>query len=603
MRNKNIKKKNTKIKKKLKIKFRFIFILFLICSIFIGLVGRLFYLMIVMSPKFKALAVEQQRSEITINAKRGRILDRNGNELAISGSLYQIDLDLKTLRQTLSDENMTFDELSGKLAPILNMKETDITKIFNTTLPNGLPASYAVLKRQVEQSQMEKVKALKILGIVISSDTKRYYTNAGFLSSVLGYINSDGKGISGVELMYNKDLSGTPGTYAYERDMKNNALPENSQYNKPIDGKDVVLTIDEVIQQYAETAAQKALDDNKAKAVNILVMNPKTGEILAMANKSADESGSTSAGTSSSQPVQMLWRNASVQDTFEPGSIFKVITAACALESNIGINDTYVDNGSISVNKVPIHCWYLPGHGTETFVDIIKNSCNVGFVQLGQKLGKDKLVDFAHKMGFGQKTGIDLPGEPAGILRNANKINNVDLASMSFGQGFAVTQVQYMAAFNAIANGGTWIKPHVMKNIAHLDSNENLVVDSSFSDFNKKNIYGTDLSANLRQDLLKVVTEGVGANAFVQGLDIAGKTGTAQVADPATGRYAPGKYMSSFAGMAPVNDPKITLLVSVNQPGGQNYYAGEISAPVAKELFQKIFDYLAFKGENNILGN
>lgn len=590
-------------KKKSKIKFRFMFIFFLISALFLGLAGRLFYLMVVISPKFKALAVEQQKSEITINAKRGRILDRNGSELALSGTLYQIDLDLKTLRQTISDNGTTFEELAGKLAPILNMKVEDINKIFNTKLPSGLPASYAVLKRQVDKPQMEKIKALKILGIVIASDTKRFYTSENYLSSVLGYVNGEGKGISGVELMYNKELSGTAGTYAYERDMKDNPLPEDSQYNKPIDGKDVVLTIDEVIQQYVEDAAQKALNDNKAKAVNILVMNPKNGEILAMANKSADDPGSASNSTSSSQAIQKLWRNASVQDTFEPGSIFKVITAGCAIESNIGLNDTYIDNGVISVDKTPLHCWYLPGHGKESFVDIIKNSCNVGFVQLGAKLGKDRILNFATKMGFGQKTGIDLPGESAGILRKANQINNVDLATLSFGQGLATTQVQYMAAFNAIANDGTWIKPHVMKNIAHLDDKENLVIDRSFSDFNKKNILSQDLTANLKQDLLKVVTEGVGANAFVQGLDIAGKTGTAQVADPSTGKYIPGKYMSSFAGMAPVGDPKITLLVSIDQPGGENYYAGQVSAPVAKGLFQEIFDYLTFKGEKNILDN
>lgn len=595
--------KKKKIKKKSNVKFRFAFILILICLLFLCLVGRLFYLMVIMSPKFKTLAVEQQKSEITINPKRGRILDRNGNELVISGGLYQIDLDLKTLRQTLSTKNMTFGELADKLAPILNMNVDDINKIFNTTLPNGLPASYAVLKRQVEEPQMEQVKALNVLGLVIASDTKRYYTNTNYLSSVLGYVNSDGKGISGVELEYNKDLTGTPGTYTYERDMKDNPLPGDSEYTNPVDGKDVVLTIDEVIQQYAEDAAQKALDDNKAKAVNIIVMNPKNGEILAMANKSADDSSTSSTGTSTPASVQYLWKNASVQDNFEPGSIFKVITAASAIESNIGLNDTYIDNGSISVDKIPIHCWYLPGHGKESFVDIIKNSCNVGFVQLGQKLGKDRLISFAQKMGFGKKTGVDLPGEAAGLLRNPKQINNVDLAALSFGQGLSVTQVQYMAAFNAIANGGTWIAPHIMKDIAHTDDNENLVVDRTFSNYNKKSVYSADSAASLRQDLLKVVTEGVGSNAFVQGLDIAGKTGTAQVADPATGKYAPGRYMSSFAGMAPYADPKITLLVSINQPGGENYYAGQVSAPVAKDLFQEIFDYMTFKGENNVLDN
>lgn len=592
MKKKSIKNKN------LKKKHRFMFIFFLIFVIFIALAGRLFYIMVMMSPKYKSLAAEQQKSEIKISPKRGRILDRAGNELAISGSLYQIDLDLKTIRQGIEDKKINPEDLANKLTSALDMKKEDVVKILNTKLPNGLPASYAVLKRQVDKPVMQKVKNLNIFGVVIASDTKRYYTNDNFLTSVIGYINNEGNGISGVELAYNKELSGTPGTYAYERDLRNNPLPLDSQYKKPVDGNDVILTIDETIQQYAEKAAQKALTDNKAKAVNIIIMNPKNGEILAMANKSSDDILPSGAPN-----PQKLWKNASVQDAFEPGSIFKVITAACAIESNIGLNDTYVCNHTEYVDKQPINCWYEPGHGKESFVDIIRNSCNVGFLELGIKLGKDRLVNFTRKMGFGQKTGIDLPAESAGILSNANKLTNVDLATLAFGQGLSVTQIQYMAAFNAIANGGTLIKPHVMKNIAHLDEKDKLILTKNFEDYAKKAVYAPNLCSDLKQDLLKVVTDGVGANAFVKGLDIAGKTGTAQIIDSATGKYSHEKYMSSFAGMAPVGNPKITLLVTINQPGGENYYAGEISAPVAKELFTKIFDYLTFTDENKVLND
>lgn len=583
-------------------KYRFIIILLFICTLFLLLAGRLSYLMIVMSSKYRVLADDQQRSEIQINSKRGRILDRNLNELAMSVDVYQVDLDLKTIRQTLEDSKMTTDELIDKLASILNMKSEEVSKIFNTTLPNGLPASSAVLKRQVEKSQIDNIKKLNVRGIVVAPDTKRYYTNSNFLSSVLGYVNSDGKGISGVELSYNKELSGTPGSLTYEKDIKNNQLPyDTPEYTKPVDGKDVVLTIDETIQDYAEKAAQKALEDNKAKAVNIIIMNPKNGEILAMASKPSIDFNNALKKTQSSKDVEKLWKNPSVQETFEPGSIFKVITAADAFESGIGLNDTYIDNGSIKIGNTVIHCWDLNGHGKESFVDIIKNSCNIGFAELGSKLGKDSLVSFSQKMGFGKKTGIDLPGEASGILRNSSAINNVDLATLSFGQGIAVTQVQYMAAFNAIANGGIWIKPHVMKSIAEFDDNNKMIINKQFNDYSKKNVFNSGLASSLRQDLEKVVTEGVGKNAFVEGLDVAGKTGTAQIADPATGRYAPGKYMSSFAGMAPFNDPKITLLVSVDQPDGLNYYAGDVSAPVAGELFKEIFNYIAIKGENNVL--
>lgn len=586
-----MKKKRSK-KGSLRKKHRFMFILSVICVVFFVLIGRLFYLMIDISPKFKALAAEQQKSEIKISPKRGKILDRNGNELALSGNLYQVNLDLKTIRQDVSKGKINVDKLINNLASILNMKPESVTKIFNTKLNNGLPASYAVLKRQVDKTAIDKIKALKVMGIVISPDTKRYYTDKDFLSSVLGNVNIDGVGVSGVELEYNKELTGKPGTYAYEKDLKNNALPNESQYVEPVNGKDVVLTIDEVIQKYAEDAAQKALIDNKAKAVNIVIMNPKNGDILAMANKS-----------STMTAIEKLWKNPSVQDTFEPGSIFKVITAACALENNIGINDAYIDNGVISVDKVPIHCWYLPGHGKESFGDILRNSCNVGFVELGMKIGKDKLVSFAQKMGFGQSTGIDLPGEGKGILRTPAKMTNVDLASVAFGQSLSVTQVQYMAAFNAIANGGKWIKPHVVKGIAHTDENDKVVIDKPFSDLDEKVVFDSNLAAILRQDLLKVVTDGVGANAFVKGLDVAGKTGTAQKADPATGRYVTGKYMSSFAGMAPAADPKITLLISIDEPMGASYYAGDVSAPVAKVLFQEIFNYMSLNNGQDVLGD
>lgn len=589
--------------KKNNLKHRFMVIFIFLFLIFFSLVGRLFYIMAVTADKYKSKAYEQQKSEIKINAKRGRILDRSNNELAISVNVYQIDLDLITLKDTLKNKNMTFDELADKLVPIVNMKKEDIIKVFNTTLPSGLPASSAILKRQVEKAEVDKIKALNIRGIVISPDTKRYYANSNFLSNVLGRINYQGKGISGVELSYDKELSGVPGTLTYEKDVKNNQLPyEDQQYVKPVDGKDVILTIDETIQDYVEKAAEKALVDNKAKAVNIMVMNPKNGEILAMTSKPSYDPSKPQKDSEGSKGASNIWKNPSVQDTFEPGSIFKVITAAAALENNIGVNDGYTCGGSIKIGTTVIHCWNLDGHGNESFVDIIKNSCNVGFAQLGGKLGKDKLLAFAQKMGFGQKTGIDLPGESPGILRKPDQVNAVDLASIAFGQGLGVTQVQYMAAFNAIANGGTWVKPHVMKSIAHLDDNNKMAVDKEFSDYNKKKVFDTNLAASLRGDLEKVVTEGVGKNAFAEGLNIGGKTGTAQVADPATGRYAPGVYMSSFAGMAPISDPKITILVSVDEPDSSNYYAGDVSAPVARELFKQIFNYMAIKGEENVVG-
>ena len=255
--------KNNEKGKKPKLKYRFLIVAFMISLTFFLIVIRLGYIMIGMGPKYKALADDQQKSEIKINPKRGSILDRNGNELAVSAGVYEIDLDLKTLRQTLNSENLSANGLADKLAAILNMKPEQITKIFNSTLKNGLPASSAILKRQVEKAEVDKVKSLNVRGIVISSDTKRFYPNGNFLSSVLGTLNAEGTGVSGVELAYNKEMLGIPGKSSYEKDVKSNQLPyEDSQYVKPVDGKNVVLSIDETIQEYAETAAEKALKDN-----------------------------------------------------------------------------------------------------------------------------------------------------------------------------------------------------------------------------------------------------------------------------------------------------------------------------------------------------
>lgn len=590
-----VKKASSKIKKKK----RLALVYFALGFVFILLLGRLFYIMIFDSKKLKQVAASQWTSDVTIGAKRGNILDRNGRELAVSADVYRIDLDLTALRQTLKKPNMTpeqlseeFENLAETLASVLNMKKEEVSSALNKTLDNGLPASWAPLKRQVEKPEADKVKALKIFGIIVSSDTKRYYPRGNFLSHVLGHTNSEGNGIAGIEQQYNKELAGEKGRIIYERDNKSNQLFfENSRYTKPIDGKSIMLTIDEVIQGYAEKAAENAMKQNKAAGVSILVTNPKNGEILAMVNKPDYDPNNPQTGTKTSEELQAIWKNSSVQNSFEPGSIFKVITAAAAMEYGTSKeNDKFVCNGSLKVGNQIIGCWDKKGHGIENFIDILKNSCNVGFMEVGKALGKDNFYTFIRKLGFGQKTGIDLPGEPDGIVRTPKDINEVELATMSFGQGIAVTQVQYMAAFNAIANGGTWIKPHVMKSIVHNDDGK-LIVDKNYDDFDKKQILDSHLTSDLRRYMEKVVSEGVGANAYIEEYHIGGKTGTAQKVNE-KGVYEKNKYISSFAGLAPFEDPKISLIVTINEPDPSNYYAGSTAAPVAKELFNEIFNYI-----------
>jgi len=590
--------------KKIKLGKRLFAIFFVLIVTLFCMVGRLTYIMVAKADTYKQTALKQRTIDITISPKRGNIFDRNGELLATSLSAFRVDVDMNALTNSLKTKKMSKDDLVNKLSSILNMSSTSINNILYPQRADGSKIKFAILARQIDKSQADKIKALELNGLIISSDTKREYPNNNFLSSVLGYTNLEGNGVAGVELSYNKELCGIPGKKELETDKNQKQLPYNdSLYVAPIDGKDIYLTIDKKIQLYAEQAAQETLTQNKAKSVTITVMDPKTGEILAMVNKPDYDPNNPHAKPPSgvSQTIDQLWQNNAVQSNFEPGSIFKVITAYTGLASGTvtDINAySFECNGIKYVDKVPINCWQQNGHGGENFIDILKNSCNVGFMELGAKIGKENLYKYINLFGFGQKTGIDLPGEASGIVTDINKVHNVELANISFGQGIAVTSVQYMAAFNAVANGGTWIRPHIMSKIAHTKDG-NPVTDKNYDNLGSKKILDPNLINTLKIGLRAVVQDqkGVGHNADIPGYDIAGKTGTAQIAGK-TG-YDHSKYMASFAGMAPVSDPKITLLVSVNQPDSENdsYYASTVAAPVAKTLYQQIFNYLASKGE------
>lgn len=566
---------------------------------FICLIGRLAYLMIKKGPDYEKAAVDQWTSEVKISAKRGRILDRNGNELAVSANVYRVDLDLNTLRNTMEDEKLSVETVSSELGQALEMNAEDVAKIINKKFPNGLPYGSATLKRRIEKPMADKVKDLKLNGVIVSPDTKRYYPNNNFLAHVLGHTNSDGKGLTGVELQYDKILSGKPGKRIAEMDStRSRELPYViSEFTKPEDGKDVMLTIDEMIQHFCEKAADQALKDNKAKAVTIIAMDPNNGEVLALVNKPDYNPNNPWIEGKTGDELQAAWRNRAVSDTFEPGSIFKVITAATAIQENvISENDQFVCGGSVTIGKNTIHCWKTSGHGTQNFVDILKNSCNVGFAEVGKKIGKEKLYSYIQKFGFGQPTSIDLPGEAKGIIKKSESITDLDLATISFGQTNTVSSIQYITALNAVANGGKLIKPHVLKEVAHYDEKTNKEeTDKKYDNTEGKQILDENTCTVLRSYLEKVVSEGGGKKAFIEGYHIGGKTGTAQKV--IGGRYGEGKYISSFGGMAPADHPKITLFVSIDEPDPSNYYAGQITAPVAQQVFNDIFNYLPFNSD------
>ena len=582
----------SKLKRKKVRSERLLVVGILFSIVFMALVGRMFYLMINNGSNYKRLALKQWTKTIKLAPKRGAILSKNGSELALSTEAYRVDVDLNVFKRYLEDKKIPEEQAVEQLSQKLNIKKIEVKKILDSKDSKGKLLQFAFLKRKVEKKVADSIKDLKYNGIIISRDVERLYPNDSFLSHVIGHTNSDGNGISGVEQSYNKELAGIPGVNVAEVDRNNNELPYKDAVTvQPVDRKDLTLTIDERIQELAESVAKETLAENSAKSVSITIMNPQNGEILAMANAPGYNLNRPYVEGKTDSEIQEIWKNRAISNAFEPGSIFKVITAAAALENNVVTDhDRFVSNGSIKVGNTTLYNDNKENHGIETFSDIIKNSDNVGFVKVGQKIGKENFYKFVKGASFGQKTGIDLPGESTGLIKNFKSIEPVDLATMSYGQGVAVSQVQYIAAFNAIANGGTWIRPHVMKEISHM-ANGKKVVDKRYDNLGEKVITSKEKAAKLRTYLEKVVEGGTAVDTYMKGYHIAGKTGTANKAS-STGGYEAGKYITSFSGMAPANNPKVTLVVTVEEPNSEKYYAAQTAVPAARKLFSRLFSIL-----------
>ncbi|MCF0149030.1 MAG: stage V sporulation protein D [Clostridium sp.] len=571
----------------------------LLC-LFTLLIIRLSYIMIVKREEYSARAEEQWTSEVKIDARRGKILDRNGVELAVSANVYRVDFDLNSIKGHLRKENLTINDIAPSISEALNMDENKVLDKLNTKLPSGADAGAAILVRRIEKEQADKVKNLNIPGVIVSPDTKRYYPNGNFLAHVLGSTNIDGKGLTGIELEYNNYLSGTPGLRISELSKYNDELPYTiSEFTAPVNGKDLVLTIDTNLQAFAEKVAEKGYKDNLAKQVSIIIMNPNNGEILAMVNKpdfdpnNPYDGAENYEGANLAEKVQKMWRNHLVNDTFEPGSIFKVVTMIGNLEEGlVHENDTFTCNGSLKIGPHTIKCWKTSGHGTQILPEILQNSCNVGFMEIGKRIGKEKLNEYIKKLGFGNVSGIDLPGEAKGIIKKTENINEADLATISFGQTNTVNAVQYMTAYNSIINGGKLIQPHIMKEITYTNENGEKIIEKNFEP-NIVEVLSQEKTAILRDYLERTVSYGGSSKAYVEGYHIGAKTGTAQKVNPRGGGYESGKYISSLAGFAPADNPQVTVFISIDEPGTGTYYAGQIVAPLANILFTDIFNYMS----------
>ena len=592
--------KKKKFKDRALIQKRLTLVVWTIVVVFFILILRLSYIMIVKRDEYSSRAEEQWTSEVSIDARRGRILDRNGVELAVSANVYRVDFDLNSVRQYLKNNSLTNADIAGKIADAVGMEENKVMEKLETKLASGANAGSATLIRRIEKESADKVNNLNIDGVIVSPDTKRYYPKGEFLAHVLGSTNVDGQGLTGVELQYNEYLSGVPGVRISEIERNEENLSYTiSNFTEPIDGKDVTLTIDSKIQAIAEKVAEKGLVDNQAKRVSIMVMNPNNGEILAMVNKpdfdpnNAFDGFEDFSGETDGEKLQKMWRNSLVNDTFEPGSIFKVVTMVTALEEGIASeSDTFECGGSLQVGSHTIKCWKTSGHGSQILPQILQNSCNVGFMKLGEKIGKETLNEYIKKLGFGKTTGIDLPGEASGIVKKTESITESDLATISFGQTNTVTAIQYMQAFNALANGGSLIQPHILKEVSHYDNTGTKIVDETFEPVISKNVLSAESTATLRDYLERTVNEGGSNKSYIEGYHIGGKTGTAQKVNSVTGGYESGKYISSMAAMAPIDSPEITAFISIDEPSNGAYYAGVVTAPLMKILLTDIFNYM-----------
>lgn len=563
----------------------------MVMILYVALIGRLGFLQIVKGEELKKGALEQWTKGITIKSKRGIIYDRNGKKLAMSVSastVWASPPDIKDPEKTAKE-----------VARILNLDEDYVYQ--KITKKVGIEK----IKQWITNEEAQELRKLKLPGIEIVDDNKRYYPYGNFAAHVLGFTNIDNNGLEGLEFTYDAYLTGTPGKWVKTTDAASRQLPfGDEKIYEASDGLSIVTTIDETIQHFVEKAAEKALTVNKAKRVTIIAMDPMTGDILALTNKPdydpnnprepLDEGLKESwANLSQDELLEKwyeMWRNGAISDVYEPGSTFKIITAAAALEENIATpNSHYYCNGFVrDIKGVVLRCaqWYNP-HGDQTLVEALNNSCNVAFVSLGRQVGKELFLKYIKAFGFGENTGIDLNGEQAGIVpQSAENIKEVNLATMSYGHGIAVTPLQLINAACAIANGGNLMEPRLVKEL--IDSEGNVV--KTFEPVVKRKVISESTSKTMLEMMEEVVRDGTGAKAYIPGMRVGGKTGTAQkIID---GRYAQGKYIASFVAVAPVDDPKIALLVVIDEPSAGQYYGGTIAAPVAKEILEDTLNYL-----------
>lgn len=555
-------------------RIRFFFLLILCISIII--VIRVFYIQVIEYDKLSALAESLWSRKLPIGADRGEIYDRNGKVLATNlttTSLVVIPNQIENKEEVAKAlSEILHSDYEDMLAHV--SKKTSIERIH----PEGRQLSYDIA------SQIDE---LGFDGVYLVKESKRYYPYGNVLSHVLGYVGIDNQGLSGLELTYDEYLTGKDGAINYFSDGKGNRLEISEVYEEPQDGMNLQLTIDLDIQLAAERELDNVMSKYTPEHALIMAMDPDTGEILAMASRPNFDPNNYQ-----DYDTETINRNLPIWMTYEPGSTFKIMTLTSSIEEKTVnlFEDTYYDSGSIHVEGATIHCWKSGGHGEQTYLNVVENSCNPGFVTLGQKLGTQTLMSYITKFGFGEKTGIDLNGESNGILFSIDKMGPVELATTSFGQGISVTPIQQVTAVSAAINGGNLYQPFLVKEM--LEPETNTVVYSKEPNL-RANVISEETSSLVRFALESVVANGSGRNAYIENYRVGGKTGTAQKVQD--GHYMDGNYILSFIGFMPADDPEIVVYVAVDHPVGVVQYGGTVAAPIAKSILEAAIPALDIK--------
>lgn len=541
-----------------------------------GLSGRLAYLQFYKSSWLSENATDQRVRDIPVEAKRGVIFDRNGRELAVSvstESVYAIPAEIRNP-----------DETAAKLAAILSLNPDNLASKLKKR------QAFTWIKRKVDVETAQAVKVLDLPGIGLTQEGRRNYPHDNLAAHILGFTGIDSQGLDGVEVTFDNYLRGRSGSIVVEYDARGREIPHAThRFVPPTDGNNIYLTIDVVIQQIVERELDRVMRDTQAKAATIIMIQPQTGEILALANR-PDYNPNKFAEFS-----PKLWRNVAISNAYEPGSTFKIITTSAALEEKVvKLEDRFFDPGSAEVQGRHIRCWKHGGHGSQSFLEVVKNSCNPGFVNVGLRLGPDAFYDFIDQFGLGKPTGIDLPGEAKGILIDKAKIKPINIATMAIGQSIAVTPIQLATAVAAVANDGTLNRPQIVREVR--DKSGQLIRGFQTDVINR--VLDASTAREVKSVLEKVVEEGTGRNAFVEGFRIGGKTGTAQKVG--AGGYLPDKYVASFAGFAPADKPQVIMLVIIDEPVGM-YYGGQIAAPVFGSVMKDVLPYLKVTTQTSLV--